>query len=275
MISAKRKAVEGGQAGQAAREGPAVAFTCLARGLSCAARDVSGDGAGWACESASASAAGSVSEAGRRYSISSYMCGKRMASMSSVLRNRRACQRKGSTQARGAGRSSGRSRSSALENEIALLRLLLLRRRLHHVLLCVRGERGDVERAGGVILGVERQALTCCEVQDVLLYGICARREERRRENGAGARSVRMPCRNSEKARTLSIVAIDFAGPIAVSRCERDKVRIRLEHTFSRPRLTHTIDTCDSCRTLNHSNLNSGQIRERTLNLEPKWKGLV
>ena len=123
MISAKRKAVEGGQAGQAAREGPAVAFTCLARGLSCAARDVSGDGAGWACESASASAAGSVSEAGRRYSISSYMCGKRMASMSSVLRNS-ACQRKGSTQARGAGRSSGRSRSSALENEIALLRLL-------------------------------------------------------------------------------------------------------------------------------------------------------
>ena len=87
MISAKRKAVEGRQAGQAAREGPAVAFTCLARGLSWAARDVSGAGAGWACESASAfaSAASSVSEAGRRYSISSYMCGKRMASMSSVL----------------------------------------------------------------------------------------------------------------------------------------------------------------------------------------------
>ena len=84
-----------------------------------------------------------------------------------------------------------------------------------------------------------------------------------------------MPCRDPEKARTLSIVAIDFAGPIAVSRCERDKGHIRLEHTFSRPRLAHTIDTCDSCRTLNHSDLNSGQIRKRTLNLEPKSKGLV
>jgi hypothetical protein len=64
-------------------------------------------------------------------------------------------------------------REHALENEVALLQLLLLGRRVDDISLGIGRNWSDVEGATGLLFGVQRQSLARSEIKDVLLDSFC------------------------------------------------------------------------------------------------------
>lgn len=89
----------------------------------------------------------------------------------------------------------------ALEDEVALLQLLL-RRRVDDALLRVRREGRHVQCPLRALGGVEREALPRGEVEDVLLDGICTVcASETETASGRSCRQCTHACMTTGKAR--------------------------------------------------------------------------